>query len=39
MEDDVILYRPVYVRIADRDRVSQRYSKDIISVICYLYFF
>uniref|UniRef100_A0A9J2PBR9 Arrestin C-terminal-like domain-containing protein n=1 Tax=Ascaris lumbricoides TaxID=6252 RepID=A0A9J2PBR9_ASCLU len=32
MEDDVILYRPVYVRIADRDRVSQRYSKDIISL-------
>uniref|UniRef100_A0A915AR92 Arrestin C-terminal-like domain-containing protein n=2 Tax=Parascaris univalens TaxID=6257 RepID=A0A915AR92_PARUN len=32
MEDDVILYRPVYVRIADRDRISQRYSKDIISL-------
>ncbi|VDK44040.1 unnamed protein product [Anisakis simplex] len=32
IEEDVILYRPVYVRIADRDRVSRRYSKDLISL-------
>ncbi|VDM42535.1 unnamed protein product [Toxocara canis] len=32
VEDDVILYRPVYVRIAERDRVAHRCSKDIVSL-------